>query len=85
MFIAKTLYGLKQAEIDFWREIVKATKFLKYKRNRVDPCLFYKQTALGLLMTATWVDDTIHMGMREDVLKAKKCQDLFLTAMTKEK
>ena len=37
-----TIYGLKQAAKAYYRESVKAAKFLKYKRSTVDPCVFFK-------------------------------------------
>eukprot|EP00957_Ditylum_brightwellii_P077734 5906814-Ditylum_brightwellii.AAC.1 len=54
LLLLRTLYGLKQAAIQFWRELQKAFCFMVYKRNRADPCLMYKWVDGYLVVWMTW-------------------------------
>ena len=45
--LLKTLYGLKQAAMAFWRELLKCMKSMHMKRNQAGPCLFS--------MDSTWI------------------------------
>jgi hypothetical protein len=38
---ATTIYGLKQAAMAFWRELVTALTGMNFKRSAADPCLYY--------------------------------------------
>ena len=42
--LKKTLYGLKQAAMAFWRQLLKCMKHMEMKRSTADPCLYYKWT-----------------------------------------
>jgi Reverse transcriptase (RNA-dependent DNA polymerase) len=42
LLLLKTLYGLKQAAMQFWREMAKALAYMKYLRSKADPCLSFK-------------------------------------------
>jgi hypothetical protein len=71
LLLLKTIYGLKQAALAFWRELLKAFKSMQYGRSKADPCLYFKWTALGLILWLSWVDDCLVAGKEEGVLKAK--------------
>ena len=42
-----TIYGTVQAAMAFFRELLKAFEFLKYKRSKANPCLHYKWSKEG--------------------------------------
>jgi hypothetical protein len=44
LILLKTLYGLKQAAMAFWRELFKAFRSMGLDRSKVDPCLYFKWT-----------------------------------------
>jgi hypothetical protein len=70
--LLKTLYGLKQSAYEFWKMLVMAMKHMGCNRSKADPCLFFKWTAIGLVLWVTWVDDCLVCGNKEAVMEAKK-------------
>jgi ABC-type thiamine transport system substrate-binding protein len=40
LLLQQTLYGTKQAALQFWRELLKSTVKMFYKWSKADPCLF---------------------------------------------
>jgi hypothetical protein len=49
LFLLQTLYGVKQAALAFWRELLQAMWHMEFKRSKADPCLYWKWTkAYGL-------------------------------------
>ena len=68
--LLKTVYGLKQAAIMFWRELLKAMMYMKFKRSDTDPCLYYKWTENGLLVWLSWVDDCLCIGPKVEVMSS---------------
>jgi hypothetical protein len=70
--LLRTIYGLKQAAIAFWKEVQKAFLDMGYKRSKADPCLYYKWTELGLVAWVSWVDDFLIVGAKEAVMMAKE-------------
>ena len=42
----KTLYGLKQAAMAFWRELLKCMKSMNIDHSVAGPCVYFKWTAL---------------------------------------
>ena len=72
LLLLKTLYGTKQAALQFWRLLKAAFAAMKYERSKADACLQFKWTAAGyLLIWITWVDDCLVIGRKEDCMKAK--------------
>ena len=72
LLLVRTLYGLKQAAIQYWREMNKAFKYLGYKRSKADPCMQFKWINGKLIIWLLWVDDCLIAGPKEQVLKAKE-------------
>eukprot|EP00957_Ditylum_brightwellii_P201598 15326342-Ditylum_brightwellii.AAC.1 len=62
LLLLRTLYGLKQAAMQFWRELQKAFVYMRYKRNKADPCLAYKWVDGFLVIWLSWVDDCLNAG-----------------------
>jgi hypothetical protein len=78
LLLLKTIYGLKQAALAFWRELLKAFRHMEYGRSKADPCLYFRWTALGLILWLSWVDDCLVGGKDEGVKKAKgQMMELF--------
>jgi hypothetical protein len=50
LLLLKTLYGLKQASMAFWREFLKAFRSMVFDQSKVGPCLYFKWTQHGLLV-----------------------------------
>ena len=48
--LCKTIYGLKQAAMAFWRMLLKCMMDMGMKRSTADPCLYYDWTDLGLII-----------------------------------
>eukprot|EP00957_Ditylum_brightwellii_P204055 15337406-Ditylum_brightwellii.AAC.1 len=78
--LLKTIYGLKQAAIQFWRELQKAFKFMEFLRNKADPCLSFKWINGKLVLWITWVDDCLNAGPDNNVKKSvNEMSSLFET------
>ena len=39
--LKKTSYGLIQAAVQFWKNLLKAMQYMGYERNDADPCLYW--------------------------------------------
>jgi hypothetical protein len=70
--LLRTIYGLKQAAIAFWRETLKAFKYMKYNRSKADPCMQFKWTKYGLILWLSWVDDFLVCGPEKAVQHEKR-------------
>ena len=69
--LLKTIYGLKQAAMAFWRMLLKCMKSMDMKRSVADPCLYFKWTSDGLVVILSWIDDNLIVGCKEAVEKTK--------------
>ena len=65
--LLKTLYGLRQAAIAFWKELLKCMCSMDMNRSKADPCLYFKWNAIGLVIIASWVDDNMCLGDEKNV------------------
>ena len=67
LLLLKTIYGIVQAAMVFFKELLKAFQYLKYNRSTVDPCLQFKWTDEGkLIIWLMWVDDCVVGGCGQD-------------------
>jgi hypothetical protein len=62
LLLLKTIYGLKQAAIAFWKQLLKAFASMDYVRSKADPCLYFAWTVNGLVIWISWVDDCLVCG-----------------------
>ena len=81
--LLRTIYGLKQAAMQFWREMRQAFEHMEFNRNKADPCLYYKWVNNQLTVWITWVDDCLIAGDEEaveqsknDMMKLFDCDDI---------
>jgi Reverse transcriptase (RNA-dependent DNA polymerase) len=72
LLLERTLYGTRQAAMAFWKKALEVMKHLGMKRSNADPCLYYKWTNSGLLFWASWVDDFLGAGQKQDVIDSKE-------------
>jgi hypothetical protein len=70
LLLLKIIYRLKQAALAFSRELLKAFHHMEYRRSKA-PCLYFRWTALGLILWLSWVVDCLVGGKDEGVKKAK--------------
>ena len=60
LYLRKTLYSVKNAAKAFWRLLLGIMNSMGYKRNRADPCLYYKwDSTVGLIMWISFIDDML--------------------------
>jgi hypothetical protein len=72
LLLLKTIYGLKQTEIVFWKQLLKAFASMNSMRSKVDPsCLYFAWTVNGLVIWISWVDDCLVCGREKGVMHAK--------------
>jgi Reverse transcriptase (RNA-dependent DNA polymerase) len=55
--LQRTIYGLKQAVLAFWRELLMAFNAMGFQQSSADPCLYYKNSKNGIVIWILWVDD----------------------------
>jgi hypothetical protein len=72
ILLLQTIYGLKQAAMVFWRELVKALTDMNLKRSAADPCLKYCWTMYGSVVWLYWIDDFLVDGYKRAVDAAKE-------------
>ncbi len=56
LLLLKTIYGLKQAAVAFWKQLIMAFASMNYVRSKADPCLYFSWTKDGLIVWISWVD-----------------------------
>ena len=77
--LLKTLYGLKEAAYAFWRQMLKAFNFMGFEKSKADPCLYFKWTKDGHLVSwLSRVDDCVCFGRKQDVnVSTNNMKELF--------
>ena len=76
LLLNKTIYGLKQAAKQYWKEAVRCFISMGYKQSKADPCLYYKWVKEGIMIWLSWVDDFHAIGPNKRIVMAEK-QALF--------
>ena len=71
LLLLKTLYGLRQDAAHFYKDLLKAFRFMKYARNQADPCLYFRQVKDELVIWISWVDDFLLSGPNKRTQLAK--------------
>ena len=71
LLLLRTIYGLKNAAMAFWKELLKCFKSMGYEKSSADPCLYYKWTNKGPVLWISWIDDCFVIGPKEQIKKAK--------------
>jgi hypothetical protein len=81
--LLRTLYGLAQSAIQFWRECRMAMDGMNMAKNAVDPCLFYQWIDGQLIVMLLWVDefaifgpDELVPGIKNHLLSLFNCNNV---------
>ena len=69
--LLKCIYGLKQAAMAFWRELLKCMCGMGMMRSTADPCLYFKWSDNGLVLIALWINDNLIIGSEKGVAEVK--------------
>ena len=69
--LKRCLYGLKQAAMAFWKQLLSCMKDMNMARSTADPCLYYDWTSDGLVTILSWIDDNLIVGSDGAVAKTK--------------
>jgi hypothetical protein len=78
LLLVRTLYGLIQAAIAFWRKLVLSFAKMGFKRSKADSCLFYRWTSNGVVLWMVVVDDSCGVGPETELLASKRqLMDIF--------
>jgi len=76
--LKRPIYGLKQAAMCFWRDLLRAMKSMGHERSKADPCLYFSWVAGVLVMWLSWIDDNLCISKPEQVeIEAKKLADRY--------
>ena len=68
----KNIYGSKNTEKDFWRELLIAFYVMGCRRSNIDPCMYFKWTEMGLLVWLSWIDNCACFGRYDEVENTRK-------------
>ena len=60
--LQKCIYGLVQAARQYFKKAVAILKKIGFEGGTVDPCLFVRKSALGIVYIALYVDDNLLVG-----------------------
>jgi Reverse transcriptase (RNA-dependent DNA polymerase) len=69
LHLKRTIYGLKQTALAFWKELLQVSQNMAFHRSLANPCLYDKNTASGLVLWILWVDDCSFIGHYCEVSK----------------
>ena len=72
LLLLALIYGLKNAAIAFWKNLLKLMKSTGCTRSWSDPFLCFKWNVTGIFIWLSWIDDCIYCGKTEDVAESKK-------------
>ena len=56
----------------FWKELLKAMRFMGFERSFGDPCLYWKWETDGLILWLSWIDDCFCVGNLKAVHKYRE-------------
>jgi hypothetical protein len=72
LLLLKTIYGLKQAAIAFWKQLIMAFASMNFVRSKADPCLYFAYAVNGLVVWISCMNDCLVCGKETGVKIAKK-------------
>ncbi len=68
----KCIYGLKQAVMGFWHQLLLCMKSMGMTQSTADPCLYHKWGKEGLVLIVSWIDNNLILGPKKAGDKTKK-------------
>ena len=81
IILKKCIYGLIQAARQYYKKAVEILKSSGFEGGIIDPCLYVKRSAKGILYIALYVDDNHLIGNKapiDDAILALKNKGLVL-------
>ncbi len=70
--LKKYIYGLKQATMAFWHQVLLWMKSMGMMQSTADPCLYHKWGEERLVLIVSWIDNNLIIGPNKAVEKTKK-------------
>ncbi len=70
--LKKCIYGLKQATMAFWHQLLLCMKSMGMRQSTIYRCLYHKWGEEGLVLIVLWIDDNLIIGPKKAVEKTKK-------------
>jgi hypothetical protein len=70
--LKKCIYGLKQAAMVFWHQLLLCMKSMGMTQINADPCLYHKRGEEGLVLIASWIDNNSIIGPKKQLRKPRK-------------
>jgi hypothetical protein len=70
--LKKCIYGLKQAVMAFWQQLLICKNSMEMVCSTAYPCLYRQLGEDGLAPIVSWIDDNLTIGSKKAVEKAKK-------------
>ncbi len=74
LMLNKTLYGLKQAAITFYRKLLVTMQNIRLKRRTAEQCINYKWERGSLDIMISWIHDNMILGPEDLVMQVKANQ-----------
>ena len=71
LLLLKILYVLRQYAAQFYKELLKSFRFIKYARNQADPFLYFRWVKGELVICIPWLDDCLLAGPNKRTQLAK--------------
>ena len=81
LILDKCIYGLVQSVRQYHKKAVKILKKIGFEGGEVDPCLYMRRCAKGIVFLALYVDDNLLVGhpvVIEDTIKKMRKKGLVL-------
>jgi hypothetical protein len=70
--LKKCFYGLKQAAMVSWLQLLLCMKSMGMMRSTAYPCLYHKWEEEGFVLIVPWIADNLKIGSKKMVEKTKK-------------
>ncbi len=70
--LMKCIYGLKQAAMAFWHQLLLCMKSMGMTQSTTDPCLYHKWEEEGLVLIVLGIVNNLIIGSKKEVEKTNK-------------
>ena len=66
--LLKPIYGLKQATLLVWQNLLEIMKNMEHKQSIADPCMYFSRNKAGeLVISLSWMEDNLIVGLPHEV------------------
>jgi hypothetical protein len=70
LLLQTLIYGLRKVAKAFFIEVKRSMTNMNYEQSKVERCLFFAWTTVGLILWVTWVDDSCILWDKDGVKAA---------------